>query len=69
MKFTYQIYLHSPLRKAYGRKDQYAPSAWPTFTASSKGEAQDKAREFARENIKLDENLHGKQAFEVRICR
>ena len=66
MKFTYQIYLHSPLRKAYGRRDAYAPSQWPTFTASSKDEAQATAREFARNNIKLEENLHGKQAYEVR---
>jgi hypothetical protein len=43
-------------------KQDYAPTLWPPF------DSPEEARKFGNKNLKLEENLHGRSAFEVRLA-
>lgn len=71
LRFTYALFLFSPMRKAFERKDCYAPTNHPTFSADSPKEAQRLGNEYACRTLKLEENLkgnaQGKGKFELRL--
>lgn len=59
----YKIYAYSPMLAQWGdKKDSYAPTLFPSFDTSKDAER------YAEEHMKLDENLKGNRAFEVRVA-
>jgi hypothetical protein len=63
MNKKYRIYAYSPMLAQWGdTRDCYAPTQFPLFDKSNE------AAEYARKHMKLEENLKGNRAFEVRVA-
>jgi hypothetical protein len=63
MNKKYRIYAYSPMLAQWGdKRDCYAPTLFPAFNTSIE------ATKYALAHMKLEENLKGNRAFEVRVA-